>query len=70
MIYELIKLYPDIGVDKETIFAKLISNQALVDYIDTAEEEVALIATTPDDLKRNKYYTHMEIDPSLILSVM
>ena len=70
IIYELMKLYPDIGVDKETIFNKLTSNQALVDYIDTAEEEAALIATTPEDFKRNKYYTHMEIDPSLILSVM
>ena len=70
IIYELMKLYPDIGVDKETIFNKLTSNQALVDYIDTAEEEAALIATTPEDFKGNKYYTHMEIDPSLILSVM
>jgi DNA-directed RNA polymerase II subunit RPB2 len=70
IIYELMKLYPDIGGDKETIFNKLTSNQALVDYIDTAEEEAALIATTPEDFKRNKYYTHMEIDPSLILSVM
>ena len=70
IIYELMKLYPDIGSDKETIFNKLTSNQAMVDYIDTAEEEAALIATTPDDFKRNKYYTHMEIDPSLILSVM
>ena len=70
IIYELMKLYPDIGADKETIFNKLTSNQAMVDYIDTAEEEAALIATTPDDFKRNKYYTHMEIDPSLILSVM
>ena len=70
IIYELMKLYPDIGIDKETIFNKLTSNQALVDYIDTAEEEAALIATTPEDFKKNKYYTHMEIDPSLILSVM
>ena len=70
IIYELMKLYPDIGVDKETIFNKLTYNQALVDYIDTAEEEAALIATTPEDFKKNKYYTHMEIDPSLILSVM
>jgi DNA-directed RNA polymerase II subunit RPB2 len=69
-IYELMKLYPDIGVDKESIFSKLISNQALVDYVDTAEEEAALIAMTPEDLKKNKYYTHMEIDPSLIFGVM
>jgi DNA-directed RNA polymerase II subunit RPB2 len=70
IIYDLIKLYPDIGVDKETVFSKLVSNQALVDYVDTAEEEASLIATTPEDLKKNKYYTHMEIDPSLIFGVM
>ena len=70
MIYDLTKLYPNIGHSKEEVFYKLNKNKALVDYIDTAEEEAALIAITPEDLKRNKYYTHMEIDPSLILSVM
>jgi DNA-directed RNA polymerase II subunit RPB2 len=70
MIYELTKLYPNIGDSREEAFHKLNKNKSLVDYIDTAEEEAALIATTPEDLKRNKYYTHMEIDPSLILSVM
>ena len=70
MIYDLTKLYPNIGDSKEEAFNKLNKNKALVDYVDTAEEEAALIAITPEDLKRNKYYTHMEIDPSLILSVM
>ena len=70
MIYHLTKLYPNIGDSKEEAFNKLNKNKALVDYVDTAEEEAALIAITPEDLKRNKYYTHMEIDPSLILSVM
>ena len=70
VIYDLIELYPNIGDSKEEAFNKLNKNKALLDYIDTAEEEAALIATTPEDLKKNKYYTHMEIDPSLILSVM
>jgi DNA-directed RNA polymerase II subunit RPB2 len=69
-IYELIKLYPNIGDSKEEVFQKLKQNTALVDYVDTAEEETGLIATTLEDLKKNKYYTHMEIDPSLILGVM
>ena len=69
-IYDLTKLYPNIGHSKEEAFHKLKKNQALVDYIDTAEEEVALIATTPEEVKKNKYYTHMEIDPSLIFGVM
>ena len=69
-LYEIKNLYPDIGSSKEEVFHKLQSNKSLVDYVDTAEEEVALIAIKPDDLKMNKYYTHMEIDPSLILGVM
>ena len=43
---------------------------AIVDYIDTSEEEGALIATRYDDLSKSKYYTHVEIDPSLILGVL
>ena len=69
-IYELSNLYPSIGDSAEEIFQKLKKYSALVDYIDTAEEEAALIAIKTDDLKSNKYYTHMEIDPSLILGVM
>ena len=63
MIYDLTKLYQNIGDSREEVFNKLKKNQALVDYIDTAEEETSMIAITPDDLKKNKYYTHMEIDP-------
>jgi DNA-directed RNA polymerase II subunit RPB2 len=70
VIYELKQLYPDIGSDKEEIFAKLKNNMAILDYVDTAEEETALIATNIDDLNKNKHYTHLEIDPSLILGVM
>jgi DNA-directed RNA polymerase II subunit RPB2 len=69
-IYELKKLYPTIGDTKEEVFNKLRANQSMVDYIDPAEEETALIASNVDDLKKSKYYTHMEIDPSLILGVM
>jgi DNA-directed RNA polymerase II subunit RPB2 len=70
ILYELNKLYPDIGSSKEEVFIKLKRNEAVVDYIDTAEEETSLIAITADDINKNKYYTHMEIDPSLILGVM
>ena len=69
-IYDLKKLYPNIGTSKEEIFVKLQQYKALLDYVDTAEEEAALIAINMDDLKKNKYYTHLEIDPSLILGVM
>jgi DNA-directed RNA polymerase II subunit RPB2 len=70
MIYDITKLYQNIGNSREEVFNKLKNNQALVDYVDTAEEETSMIAITPEDLKKNKYYTHMEIDPSLILGVM
>jgi len=69
-LYELKSLYPDIGESSEEIISKLERNEAVVDYVDTAEEEVSLIAIIPDDLKKSKYYTHMEIDPSLIFGVM
>ena len=70
IIYELRDLYPNIGENKEAIFTKLTANRAIVDYVDTSEEESALIAISMDDLKKNKHYTHLEIDPSLILGVM
>ena len=69
-IYEVDELYKDIGTDKKTVSQKLEKMKSIVDYVDTAEEESALIATHVDDVKKNKWYTHLEIDPSLILGVM
>jgi DNA-directed RNA polymerase II subunit RPB2 len=69
-IYEVEELYKDIGTDKKTVSQKLEKMKSMVDYVDTAEEESALIATHVDDVKKNKWYTHLEIDPSLILGVM
>jgi len=70
-IYELTKLYPDLeDKDESTIFNVLHKNKSVVDYVDTAEEETALIAITQEDLKKSKYYTHIEIHPSLLLGVM
>jgi len=70
-IYELMELYRDInGGDKGEIFKKLEKFKAVVDYVDTSEEETALIATSVEDLQKGKWYTHLEIDPSLILGVM
>lgn len=69
-IYELVELYKDLGTDREEIFRKLDKHKSMIDYVDTSEEETALIATNPDDLKKSKWYTHMEIEPSLILGVM
>lgn len=54
----------------ENMLEHLNRNKSVVDYIDTSEEETALIATNVDDLLKTKWYTHLEIDPSLILGVM
>jgi DNA-directed RNA polymerase II subunit RPB2 len=69
-LYDIKTLYPDIGDDQNAVYNNLKRNKAIVDYLDTAEEESALIATSGEDIKKSKYYTHSEIDPSLILGVM
>jgi DNA-directed RNA polymerase II subunit RPB2 len=69
-------LYDDVGAlysgktKMEQIIDFFEKNKAIIDYVDTSEEEGALVATYPHELKKNKYYTHVEIDPSLILGVM
>jgi len=67
-VYDLKVLYENISDDK--LFDDLYNNQSVVDYLDTSEEESALISPTNENIKNNKYYTHIEIDPSLILGVM
>jgi DNA-directed RNA polymerase II subunit RPB2 len=69
-LYDLTELYPDIGNTEEAVYTSLQKHKALIDYIDTTEEESSLIAINPEDLKKSKYYTHMEINPSLMLGVM
>jgi len=69
-IYDLNELYSDIGTNQETIYNVLMNNKSVIDYVDTSEEESALIAMSNEDLKKSKYYTHVEIHPSLILGVM
>jgi DNA-directed RNA polymerase II subunit RPB2 len=69
-IYNLFELYKDIGSDRKKIFEKLLKYKSMVDYVDTSEEESALVASNLENLKKSKWYTHLEIDPSLILGVM
>ncbi len=70
-IYDLMSLYSDLGTtDKSIVLQRLEAAKAMVDYVDTAEEETALIATSTDNLEKSKWYTHLEIHPSLILGVM
>ena len=70
-IYDYKELYTDLkSASSETLIKELNENKCVIDCVDTSEEETALIATNIDDLKKNKLYTHLEIDPSLILGVM
>jgi DNA-directed RNA polymerase II subunit RPB2 len=47
----------------------LNKTKAILDYIDTSEEEGALISVDADNITK-KPYTHIEIHPSLMLGVM
>jgi len=69
VLYDVKKLYPDHDT-LEKLLDFFERNRAIIDYLDTSEEESALISTTPAEIKNNKYYTHSEIDPSLIFGVM
>jgi DNA-directed RNA polymerase II subunit RPB2 len=70
IIYDVKNLYPDISLELDKMYDELEKNKSIVDYVDTAEEEAALIAVKPEDLDSSRFYTHLEIDPSLILGVM
>jgi DNA-directed RNA polymerase II subunit RPB2 len=71
IIYTIDELYPQLekisNKDFEDMFEK---NKSVIEYIDSSEEEGLLVATKSDDLKKHKYYTHIEIDPSFMLGVM
>jgi len=69
-LYELVDLYHGMGSEKGAIIEKLEKYKGVLDYVDTSEEESALIANSLDDLKKSKWYTNLEIDGSLILGVM
>jgi len=69
ILYDVNTLYP--GYDAlDKIFEFFERNRAIIDYLDTSEEESTLICNKPSDIKLNNYYTHCEIDPSLIFGVM
>ena len=51
-------------------FQKIQGSGAIIDYVDTSEEETLLIATKEEQLEKNPRYTNLEIHPSLLLGVM
>jgi len=64
LYWKITDLYSNAGTDD------LIKNASFVDYLDSSEAEQSLIATSQEDLKKSKYYTHLEIDSSLLLGFL
>jgi DNA-directed RNA polymerase II subunit RPB2 len=69
-LYELEELYPNLGGSSDKIDEELNKNKSVVDYIDPSEEESSLVANNASNMAKSKYYTNVEIDPSLLLGVM
>ena len=63
VLYSVQELYGESKVDLEKY-------SAVVEYMDTSEEESSLIAVYEKDLKKTAKYTHIEIHPSLLLGVL
>jgi len=63
-------VYDEVSALYETTkLSSLEGSKAVVEYLDTAEEESSLISFNRDNLS-DKPYTHMEIHPSLIFGIM
>jgi DNA-directed RNA polymerase II subunit RPB2 len=58
------------GIGEKDFRRKLEENKAVIDYIDVAEEEYLLIALNKKEMRNNKFYTNVEIRPSLIFGVL
>ena len=69
-LYELNELYDIDSTNPKKLDEILNENKSIIDYVDTSEEESSLISIKIEDLKNNKYYTHVEIHPSLLLGVL
>ena len=69
-LYNIKDLYPDLDGSLDKIYSEMQEYKSLVDYVDTSEEETALITNDPKNIDKKTYYTHLEIDPSLLLGVM
>jgi DNA-directed RNA polymerase II subunit RPB2 len=69
ILYDANELYPGYKT-LDRLLDMLQQNKGIIDYLDTSETETALIASRPEQIKDNKFYTHSEIDPSLMFGVM
>jgi DNA-directed RNA polymerase II subunit RPB2 len=69
ILYDTNVLYPGHS-SLQNLLDMFETKKGIIDYMDTSEAESALIATTVDQIKQNKYFTHVELDPSLMFGVM
>jgi DNA-directed RNA polymerase II subunit RPB2 len=69
ILYDTSVLYPGYS-SLPDLLNMFEDKKAIIDFVDTSEEESALIATNVEEMKDSKYYTHVEIDPSLMFGVM
>lgn len=61
---------PKTAEERANLIARLEDTQGCVEFIDVDEENTLLIAITAADLDTNKPYTHCEIHPSAMFSVV
>jgi DNA-directed RNA polymerase II subunit RPB2 len=73
-IYNEFELYKHL--DPNDVITTFRQNAAILDYVDVSEEETSLMVVSPEEFNnsttssKHKYYTHIEIDPSLTLGVL
>lgn len=54
---------------KKEISWNAVLKKGYVELIDCEEEDSLLIAMTPNEVEKNYYYSHCEMDPSMILGI-
>jgi DNA-directed RNA polymerase II subunit RPB2 len=69
-IYEVTDLFPHLSKRDSGAIKELHASKSIVEFIDTSEENNALIATDLMSENESSQTTHIEIDPSLIFGVM
>lgn len=70
ILYTPKELLNNLPSRQDDAYHLLTENASIIDYIDTAEEEISLIAINENEIKKSKYYTNIEIEPSLMFGVM
>ncbi|NCA28734.1 MAG: hypothetical protein EBS92_05645, partial [Proteobacteria bacterium] len=69
--YDIDELYPSLkGKSLDVIEKELKKYSAVIDYIDVAEEEGLMIGNKLEDIERSRFYTNIEIEPSIMLGVL